>query len=266
MSRIGMFLLALAPLALTAGQPDESLPKPVVDTARADTLHLMAEMERLQEDMVAHPAQKDRRLYHLTEETLAELGRFDGLLRKDASQNVLLKHFDNVDTKVRELVAALRKAAPDSLTMQRAADHIGRANEELYFTVAGGTAGRVGEVTARQARGLVDAARDLEHTARFALDKTAGDQAVLIDNAATLAVAAERFEKSLLDKADADRRRADFAAVDKAWTRVVHDVGLLKPAENAHLLRSAARVDRLHERLYRLLQIKGKRPSLTVQS
>jgi hypothetical protein len=79
-------------------------------------------------------------------------------------------------------------------------------------------------------------------------------------------VAAKRFEKTLEGSAELAQRRADFAAVDKAWAGVVHDIGLLKPADNAHLVRSAARVDRLHERLYRLLQIKGKRPSLSVQS
>ena len=266
MSRIGMLLLALGPL-MAAGRPEQPLPKSLVDTARADTLRLMAEMERLQEDIVAHAgALKDRRLYQLTQKTMDELGRFDQLLRKDASQETLLKQFDAVDTKVRDLVSAVRKGAAAAQTLQRTADHIDRANDDLYFALAGGAAKRLGPVTARQAHGLADAARDLERTARYALDTTGTDRAIIIDSAATLAVAAERFEKTLRNDADLKQRLADFAPVDKAWIRVVHDVGLLKPAENAHLLRSAARVDRLHQHLYRLLQIKGKRPSLSVQS
>jgi hypothetical protein len=267
MSRIGMFLLFVAPLSLAAGQPTKALPKPVADTARADVLRLMAEMERLQEDVVAQPGvAKGPPLYPLTQDALTELGRLDGLLRKDVSQEVLLKHFDGVDARLQALIAAVRKTTANGQTLQRDADHINRANEELYFTLATGSTGRAGQVTARQVHGLTDAARDLEKTARFALDKSGTDRAVLIDNAATLAVAAGRFEKSLEDKADLKQRQADFAAVDRAWTRVVHDLGLLKPAENAHLLHSAARVDRLHEHLYRLLEIKGKRPSLSVQS
>jgi len=267
MSRIGMLLLMVSPLSLAAGDPQQPLPKPLIDTARADTLRLIAEIERLQEDMVAHPvAPKDRGLYKLTESTLSALGRFDGLLRKDTNQPALLKHFDNVDRQVHDLVAAVRKAAPDNPVPQRTADRIDRVNEELFFTLAGGAPQRAGEVTARQAHGFTAAARDLEQTARFALDKTGTDHLVLIDNAATLAAAAERFEKSLENKGDLAQRRADFAAVNKAWARVVHNLGLLAPADNAHLLRSAARVDRLHEHLYRLLEIKGKRPSLSVQS
>jgi hypothetical protein len=262
-----MFLLAFAPLSLAAAQPTKALPKPVADTARADVLRLMAEMERLQEDLVAQPAAaKGQPPYPLTQDALTELGRLDGLLRKDASQEVLLKHFDGVDAKLQVLVAAIRKTTGNGHTLQRDADHINRANEELYFTLATGSTRRAGQVTARQAHGLTEAARDLEKSVRFAPDKSGTDRGVLIDNAATLAVAAGGFEKSLEDKADLKQCQADFAAVDRAWTRVVHDLGLLKPVENALLLRSAARVDRLHEHLYRLLEIKGKRPSLSVQS
>src|SRR4051794_23160447 len=111
MSRIGMLLLSLGPLT-AAGRPEQPLPKPLVDTARAATLRLMAEMERLQEDIVAHAAAlKDRRLSAPTQKTMAGRGRFDELLRKGASQQALLKHFGAVDNAVRELVAAMRAGA-----------------------------------------------------------------------------------------------------------------------------------------------------------
>jgi hypothetical protein len=258
-----LFLLATP----AAGQPDKPLPKQFLEGARTDALSLLAEVERLQEDIVLDPiAQKSRDLYKLGETALTEIARFERVLKSETNQDILLKHFDTIDADVRKLVAAVRKAAPQGLALQRTADHVNRANEELYFTLAGGATKLAGQVTQRQAHGFTEATRDLERTARYALGNSAADRAVMIDNAAKLAIAAERFEKSLANKGDLKQRQTDFADVDKAWLRIVQDMGQLKPAENVHLLGNAARVDRLHERLYRLLEIKGKRPSLSVQS
>jgi hypothetical protein len=117
----------------------------------------------------------------------------------------------------------------------------------------------------RQAHAFVAATRDLQKAAKTALGTEAG-RALLIDDFAQLALAAERFDKSLQNKGDRKRRQTDFADVDKVWSRVVVGLKLLKPAENAALLKSAFRADRIHENLYQLLEIKNKRPGLTVQS
>jgi len=117
----------------------------------------------------------------------------------------------------------------------------------------------------RQAHALVTATQDLQRTAKTALGAEAG-RATLIDNFAQLALAAERFEKSLLNQADLKQRQKDFSDVDKVWSRIVLGLELLKPAENVTLLKSAFAADKVHESLYRLLEIKSKRPSLSIQS
>ncbi len=264
-------LLALPLLTLLtmqpAGQADKPLSKPFVDGVRAEAHKLLVDVERLQEEVIFDPAtQKDRDLYKLTDEAIAAVVQFERTLKSASGQERLLKQLDELDGKLRQLVAVVRKAAPDVRIMQRTADHVDRANEELYYALASGDSKRAGQITERQAHTFTGATRDLEHTARYALGGGVADRAVLIDNAANLAIAAERFEKSLQNKGDRQQRQGDFADVDKAWVRTVSGLGLLKPAEYVHLLRSAARVDRLHERMYRLLEIKGTRPSLDVQS
>ncbi len=264
-------LLALPLLALLtaqpAAQPGKPLSKPFIEGVHTERLNLLAEVERLQEEVVVDPAtQKDRELYRLTEDAIAAIARFGHTVKSAPSQDALLKQFSELDAKVRQLVAAVRKAAPDSRSLQRTADHVNRANEDLYYALASADGQLTGELLQRQAHAFTEATRDLERTAKYALGSGVADRAVLIDDAAKLAIAAERFEKSLQNKGDLQQRQADFADLDKAWARTVGGLGLLKPAENVHLLRSAARVDRIHERMYRLLEIKGKRPGLSVQS
>ncbi len=117
----------------------------------------------------------------------------------------------------------------------------------------------------RQGHAFATATRDLQKTAKAALGEQAG-RATLIDDFAQLARAAARFDKSLQNKGDRKQRQADFAEVDKVWSRIVLGLRLLKPGENVALLKSAAATDRIHEELYRLLEIKAKRPGLSVVS
>ncbi len=241
-----------------------ALPGKYLDTVRAELRSLSAELERLQEEIVGDPKLKERGVYPMTVTALGEVARLERAVRTTAaSQDALLKEFARLDSQVRQLSAALRKGDP---MLRRSADYLDVANEELYFALAGGSNQQLGRVTERQAHAFTEAALDLERTAKFALAADAADRAVLIDNVAKLALAAERFEKLLQNQADLKQRQGDFADVDKAWGRVVDGLALLRPAENVHLLRNAARIDRLHERLFRLLQIKGKRTSLSVQS
>jgi hypothetical protein len=117
----------------------------------------------------------------------------------------------------------------------------------------------------RQARAFATATQDLQRTVKTAVGAEAG-RAPLIDNCAQLALAAERFEKSLQNEGNLKQRQKDFADVDKVWSRIAIGLELLKPAENVTLLKSAFAADRIHENLYRLLEIKTKRPGLSVQS
>ena len=42
-------------------------------------------------------------------------------------------------------------------------------------------------------------------------------------------------------------------------------LSLLPSTENVYLLRLAVRADAIHQRLFQVLQIKGKRPELTIR-
>jgi hypothetical protein len=260
-------LVCFAPAwAGVAAQPGKPLSRQYLEGVRAEIHNLRAETIRLQDDVVHHPvAQKDRDLYRITEATLAAIARFEKTIKPQASPEELLKRFDELNNQVRTLIAIVHKATSHEVARLRAADHVRAANEELYYALANGDSKHVGQLIKRQGTVFVEATRDLQRAAQFTLDDSVG-RATVIDDVAQLTIASERFEKSLLNEADLKQRQADFADVNKAWTRVVHGLGLLKPAENFHLLRSAGQVDRVHERMYRLLDIKGKRPSLSVQS
>ena len=54
--------------------------------------------------------------------------------------------------------------------------------------------------------------------------------------------------------------------MNRAWERAIRGLQVLKPRDNIHLLRSADRVERLHERLFRLLGLKGERPRLSIKT
>jgi hypothetical protein len=272
MSRPIRPLLVLSFVCLTpawagvAGEPDKPLSRPYLEGVRAEIQHLRAETIRLQDDVVHHPAaQKDRDLYRFSESALAAIARFEKTVKPEARSAELLKQYGDLDNHVHTLIAVVHKATPHGVALQRAADRVHVANEELYYVLANGDRKHLGQLIKRQGIVFVGATADLQRAAKFTFDDIAG-RATVIDDVAQLTIAAERFEKSLSNEADLKQRQADFADVNKAWTRVVHGLGLLKPAENFHLLRSAGQVDRVHERMYRLLDIKGKRPSLSVQS
>lgn len=260
-------LLYLSPASAGgAGERGKPLSGQYLAGVRTEILHLRAELLRLEDEVVRHPAaQKDRGLYRFTEATLGAIARFEKTVQPEPSQEELLKQYGELDNHVRTLLAVVHKASPYGVALKAAADHVHAANEELYYVLANGAGTQVGQLIKRQGVVFTEATRDLQRAAKFRLDDIVG-RATVIDDVAQLSIAAERFEKSLSNEADHKQRQADLADVNKAWARVVHGLGLLKPDENVHLLRSAVLVDRVHERLYRLLDIKGKRPSLSVQS
>ena len=81
-----------------------------------------------------------------------------------------------------------------------------------------------------------------------------------------LAEAAEQFQKVLASGADRPRLVKEFAAVDQAWERAIRGLQELKAGDNMRLLRAVGQLDRLHERLYRLLDMKGERPQLIIRT
>jgi hypothetical protein len=81
-----------------------------------------------------------------------------------------------------------------------------------------------------------------------------------------LAEEAEQFEKGLTAGKDRAQLRKDFAAVNRAWERVIQGMRNLKAGDHMHLLHAAGQFDHVHERLYRLLGIEGERPQLIIRT
>ena len=66
-----------------------------------------------------------------------------------------------------------------------------------------------------------------------------------------LVEASVRFRRSVEAGAEREQLRKDFQDVDHAWQRAVEVLKRIKPRENLYLVRSAAQMDRLHERIKR---------------
>jgi len=271
---LALALLLCTGFALTAGEkkPGSAVPKKDPAAAvRKQADALIHELERTQADLALHylnfTRPQEQELYKLSALVLAEVRRFEDDLNKTKESDALLKRYQELDGKLQKFLVALRAAGPEQRGLTRAADYIGSANEELFYALAMSGEGPHydGPVMLRQAQAFGRAVKDLERAAKVSLGAKL-DQAVLQDEIAKLGVAAERFEKGLQSKSTENERRDQFKPVDQAWDKVVQTFSLLPPDQNVFLLRSAARVDGLHERMYRLLGITGKRPHLSIRS
>jgi len=271
---LALVLLLFASMPLRAGdkKPDSATPKKdPAEAVRKQADVLVHELERTQQDLVLHylnvSRPQDQDLYKMSALVLAEVHRFEDDLNKKKDSDNLLKRYHELDAKLQKFLVVLRGTGPEQRGLTRAADYIGSANEELFYTLAMSGEGPHydGPVMLRQAQAFGRAVKDLERAAKVSLGGKL-DQAILQDEIAKLGIAAERFEKGLQSKATEKERRDQFKDVDQAWDKVVQTFSLLPPDQNVFLLRSAARVDGLHERMYRLLGITGKRPHLSIRS
>jgi hypothetical protein len=86
----------------------------------------------------------------------------------------------------------------------------------------------------------------------------------LIANMRKLLGAIEMFHKGAAVADQQRDLRQEFQAVSRSWELVVQDLRKLPPGQNAHLLRAAAQIETLHNRLADLLGIKGDQPQLVV--
>jgi hypothetical protein len=264
-----LFLVFLASLIVTfAGLCFGQAPQPsdaeYLAGVREKTWQMIYEVERLQDDIVAELSdRKERDLYRQADALLALLLRFESALRSKVSRDDLAKNFDQMDQKVHELLQAVQALAPEQRAIQRSAEHLRALDEQLHYSLfsSADSRERAQQIMERQAQALEAEARELETIARYVLAKSPGKGAIEGDlNKFVNAV--ERFRKSLAAKVSQDQLRHEFTAINEIWAQVTRGLKELPPGQNAHFLRSAGEVDRLHERLFRLLGIKGKRPQL----
>jgi hypothetical protein len=267
-SRTLLIVLALLPPpARAADKAAEVLSKEYVTVVRAETGYLVRAVERLQEAIVEElSGRKERTLYRRADEVLTLALEFEAALRGAPTRAQLYAWFTEFDGKMHELLEAVDGLGKEARGLRREAARVREADEELHFALSAGdtSAERVRQVMKRQARRLLSSARELERTAQYALLKMPGD--VSPGDFRKLVEAAALFEKSAEAGAAPEQLRKAFAELDRAWAKAVGVLKQVKPRENRYLLRSAAEVDRLHERLHRLLGLKGERARLILST
>jgi hypothetical protein len=243
------------------------LDREYVANARAATRWLIREVERLQEDIICDLSErKERELYRQTDAALAALVRLESSLKPGAERAQVYKDFDEAERQLHALLDVVDKLGPECRALQRAAVHVREADGQLHYALSAGdtSAGRSKQVLQRQVRALAAAAGDLERTAKYALAGNPGRLALEAD-LRKLVETAERL-RDASERADLERLKEDFKTLSVSWDRVVRQLKALPPQENMYLLRGAAEVDGLHERLHKLLGMPGERPQLIIRS
>lgn len=229
---------------------------------------LIRETEYLQEDIIADLGeQKDRVLYRQADGVLLRLDKFRQTLKADMPRETLYKQFDELDGLVQKLVTGVHDLGANQRALQRTVGRIRATEESLFLAVYSGdkSVDRAKQIAKRQASAFVGAAKDFERVTRYALGDRQG-RAVLEGDIKKLVAAAELFEKSAALAENREQLEQAFEGVTKAWEHVIAGLEKLPPAENIYLLRSATRIDQIHDRLHLVLGVKGKRPGLIVRT
>jgi len=235
---------------------------------RASAQQLVHDLEELQNVVVSElSGQKERSLFRRVDGSLREALAFQNALKDGVNRNDLYRHFEHLDPKLHELLQEVRSQGVKQKALQRAIDQVLATDDHLHYVLSAGdtTEARVQKVIERQAKALAVTAQDLERTATFALGDASG-QAVLLGDLKTFDRAAQQFNKIVHDNKDKKVTQAAFVAVNASWDKVIAGLKSLPPEDNVFLLRSATRADQLHDRLFRLLGMKGERPNLTIRT
>jgi hypothetical protein len=226
-------------------------------------------VERLQEEVVAADigGQKERSLYQKADTVLSVLIRLEHSLKADLPRDQLAKAFDQMDQQLHELLRAVEALGEEQRYLQRAAGRVRTLDRQLHYQLFAGESGkdRARQVLEGQTSALAAEAKELERTAQYALlgrpgrDPLAGDLRKLTE-------AAESLRASAAGGGDPQSLQRDFKVLNEIWARVTNRLKDLTPGENVYLLRSAGQVDRLLDRLHRLLGVEGERPQLIIRS
>ena len=136
------------------------------------------------------------------------------------------------------------------------------AREELrYNLLLGDTdAGRSRELLQSQVAALVAATEKQNATVQYLLGENP-DQADLVVAVKTLAQATKKFQLKLADGATGDALQESFASVSSAFGPVATGMSRLSIDANPSLYRTLARTDSAFERVFKLMQAPGQRPS-----
>lgn len=234
---------------------------------REGTSRLARSLENLQQSIVEDlGGEKERTLYRKADAALGALDQFRGAVKDSATSKRLFEQFGPVDGKVRALLSAVAALGADARALHREATRVSAAEDELYYSLSSGdsSTGRLQNVLKRQARRLLVSARELERTAQYALARSSAQPAPVAFH--RLVEDAEKFQRVVEAGASLEEVRKDFLDLSGDWQKVAQVLKAAKPGENLYLIRTAARLDRMHARLHELLGIKGERPGLILRT
>jgi len=271
MSMMPHYLLAALATAVVmpahARADDKAPTREELASIQEATRELDREVESLQDILAELDGEKERTVYRLADAVLTEVEGFQKFLKPDISRDRLYKAFDELDRKLQGLLKAAKERGPEQRLLRRPAVKVRSATDHLHYAVSVGdtSESRTKQVMERQTQGLVDAAQDLDKAAENSLSAIPG-RTVLAGDLHKLAEATEHFHKGLAAGQDRAELRKQFAAVNEAWERAIQGMKNLKAGDHMYLLRAAGRFDRLHERVYRVLGIKGERPQLIIRT
>ncbi|MBL8799912.1 MAG: hypothetical protein JNM56_38880 [Planctomycetia bacterium] len=229
---------------------------------------LVRELENLQEQISFEAGDaKQRALFAQVDGALARAVHFQDALKFGVSRATLYQYFDEMDKRLHEVSKGVLEAGSKNANWQRAADRLTMADIGLHYALSQGDISeeRQVQMMARQADALVFAAKELQRAAHFAAGTN--PKSTLVEPAvAKLVKAAQAFHQATQAGKSRQQLSEDFKTVNQVWEEVLLRVRDLDAKDQAYLLRSAARLDRVHDHLYKLLKIEGKRSSLTVQT
>jgi len=270
--RLAMIIGSLAVLGSSVRAADPPDPHRILDAksqvAVRDTVSRLIEIvDDLQEAIVQDlQAEKKKTLYRQAEEILGDLEEFQSSLKTDVAREDAYKRFETIDAKVQRLLTHFQSFGRSEHSLVRPSTRMQFTTDELHYTLslADPAPDRIRQALERQARDLVIAAKDLQRTAEFAIGDTQARGAILGD-LAKLTQDSQAVSDSLVGKAASDVTTTACESLTATWTRVIEGIRLLSQKENIYLMRTASRVDLLHERVFRLSEMKGQCPRLAVR-
>jgi hypothetical protein len=220
-------------------------------------------------DRILESVEKEKALalYRQADRLLGTVVAFEQACRAGVARQDLYRQFENMDRDLHALMEAVQAVAQGKPALERGITHVQAADEELHFALSAGdiSEAHMKEVLQRQALALTLVTDGLDRLAEPVLGADQG-RGVLKGDLHKLHAAAQKFQQLVLKSRDRQRLHSDFQELNLAWERVVGGLKALPPQESVILLRAAARVDRIHGRLYQMLGFKGKRPSLIIRS
>ncbi len=265
----GLFRLLILVLGLTilciheVRADDPPLPPASVAGVRAASQLLDQEIGNFEQYVVLNlRGDESRALYKQTDAALGLLRAFNKSLKGKASRAQLYKDFRSMSDKLDGAIDKLKLRYTLDSAIWHIADRMRAAREELrYNLLLGDTdAGRSRELLQSQVAALVAATEKQNATVQYVLGENP-DQADLVVAVKTLAQATKKFQLKLADGVTGDALQESFALVSSAFVPVATGMSRLSIDANPSLYRTLARTDSAFDRVFKLMQAPGQRPS-----